>query len=129
MAHKITRNITQVNDIKKLGMNVTNECDLVSDGKNVYVRVGKEYRQIDNEEFQEVDLTDYYNKSEVDEKIEENIDKKSVKTINGKEPNNEGNISIYAATLSISNNNTKGLMTLLNEIDNRIKVLENSESE
>lgn len=129
MAHKITRNITKVSDIKKLGMNVTNECDLVSDGTNVYVRIGKEYRQIDNEEIQEIDMTEYYKKSEVDEKIEENIDKKSVKTINGREPDNEGNISIYADSLSISNNNTKTLMTLINEIDNRIKVLENSESE
>ena len=71
MAHKITRNITKVSDIKKLGINVTNECDLVSDGTNIYVRVGKEYRQIDNEEIQEIDMTEYYKKSEVDKKIKD----------------------------------------------------------
>ena len=64
MAHKITRNITKVSDIKKLGMNVTNECDLVSDGTNVYVRIGKEYRRIDNDS--KPDLTTYYNKTQVD---------------------------------------------------------------
>ena len=128
MAHKITRNITKVSDIKKLGMNVTNECDLVSDGTNIYVRVGKEYRQIDNEEIQEIDMSEYYKKSEVDEKIE-NIDKKSVKTVNGREPNNEGNVSIYADSFSISGTNKKGLLEFIYEIDNRLKVLENSESE
>ena len=73
MAHKITRNITNVNDIKKIGMNVTNECDLVSDGKNVYVRVGKEYRQIDNDS--KPDLTTYYNKTQVDNLLKEITDR------------------------------------------------------
>ena len=82
MAHKITRNITQVNDIKKLGMNVTNECDLVSDGTNVYVRVGKEYRQIDNDN--KPDLTTYYNKKQVD-----NLLKKITERLTALEKTNE----------------------------------------
>ena len=73
MAHKITRNITKVSDIKKLGMNVTNECDLVSDGTNVYVRVGKEYRQIDNDS--KPDLTTYYNKTQVDNLLKKITDR------------------------------------------------------
>ena len=43
MAHKITRNITQVKDIDKQGLNTNNQNDLLSDDKHVYVRNQKEY--------------------------------------------------------------------------------------
>ena len=121
MAHKITRNITQVNDIKKLGMNVTNECDLVSDGTNVYVRVGKEYRQIDNEEIQEIDMTEYYKKNEVDKKIN-NIEFSADKISYKNKDNSTSNVQI-----AMENRYTKlEIDARLKKITERLTALENT---